>query len=97
MPKTLNEIRYGMKTVGPPAKLPTLQGVELTILAFSLFESEFAPGACVQCSAMDKDVWFVTFSEFVIETLKMMQAHMPYTTMPTVHESGTGRTYITLE
>jgi len=97
VPKTLNEIRYGMKTVGPNAKLPTLQGVELTIEAFSTFESEFAPGACVQCTAMDKDVWFVTFSEFVIETLKMMQAHMPYVAMPTVHESASGRTYITLE
>ncbi len=97
MTKTLNEIRYGLVTLGTSAKLPQLEGVDLTILAFSLFESEFAPGACVQCMAMDKDVWFVTFSEFVIKTLEMMTDHMPYTATPTTHVSASGRTYITLE
>lgn len=97
MPKSLNEIRYGMATHGDKMKLPALEGAPLLIEEFTLFDSEFAPGACVQCTLKEHQVWFVTFSEFVIETLSLMKGNEPYTCTPTLQKSASDRTYITLE
>ena len=97
MPKSLNEIRYGMATEGDKMKLPALEGAPLLIESFHLFESEFAPGACVQCSLKDNKVWFVTHSEFVIATLELMKGNEPYFATPTLQKSASDRTYITLE
>lgn len=96
-PKSLNEVRYGLRTEGMKAKVPQLEGAVLTILAVSFFESEFAPGAAVQCEQDGKKVWFVTHSEFMIETLALMKGNEPYVATPTCNKSASDRTYYTLE
>ena len=97
MPRSLNEIRYGMATEGDKMKLPALEGAPLLIESFTHFESDFAPGACVQCTLKDNKIWFVTHSEFVIATLELMNGTEPYFATPTLQKSASDRTYITLE
>ena len=48
--RTLGEMQYGIKTEGPKAKLQFLEGAPLVIENVGFFDSDFAPGACVQCS-----------------------------------------------
>jgi hypothetical protein len=96
-PKSLNEVRYGMATEGVKCKFPQLEGAVLTILAVSFFDAEFAPGACVQFAQGEGIGWFITHSEFVIQTLDMMKGNEPYQATPTANKSASDRTYYTLE
>lgn len=52
--KTLGEMQYGIKTEGPKAKLQVLEGSPLVIERVGFFDSDFAPGACVQCSQVPR-------------------------------------------
>ena len=95
--RSLNEVRYGMKTEGIKVKLPHVEGASITVVAVSFFESEFAPGACVQFLQGEGKGWFLTHSEFVIEILRQMKDHLPFETTPTSNKSASDRTYWTLE
>lgn len=95
--RTLGEIQYGIKTDGPKAKLQVLEGALLVIEKVGFFDSDFAPGACVQCSQNEKKVWFVTFSETVIKVLEENVGAEPYIATLMSHQSASDRTYWTIE
>lgn len=97
MTKSLNEIRYGMKTAGISTKLPQLEGSAIVVERVSFFDSEFAPGACVQFTQGEGIGWFVTHAAVIIETLHEMLGALPFETTPTSHKSASDRTYWTLE
>lgn len=96
MPR-VSEVLYGVKVDGSLVKLDQIEGAEVVITGYGLFEAELGQACAIQMSREGMPCWLVTFSTVIMETLEKVRDRLPLEARFMSHLSASDRKYWTIE
>lgn len=92
-----SEILYGVAIEGQPVKLSDLEGIEVTVTACGITESELGERVTIVCSKGDVVMWFSTQSGVLATAFGLLKGHEPYEAIFKRVVGKAGRSYWTVE
>lgn len=96
MPRVSQHL-YGIAVEGQRVKLPEIEGKDVTIVGFGLFEAELGPACAIQMKYEELPIWCITFSTIIQEALVKVKGSLPLTGRFMRHRQDSDRPYWTVE
>ena len=92
-----SEILYGVALEGQPVKLSDLEGIDLTVKAVGITESELGERVTVVCERAGVVMWFSTQSAVLATAFGLLKGNEPYQATFKRVMGKAGRQYWTVE